>query len=149
MERTDMPINLQDFSLELDISENGLSIIIDHYNGDAGQITIPGNCNGLPIKKIDNFAFHGNKKIRKIIIEKGVTSLGFNTFSDCTELIEIDLPDSLLEIDSSAFSGCRKLASIRFPESLLKIGHYAFENCKELTDIFIPKEVLICHVMTD
>jgi hypothetical protein len=141
METTEKPINLKDFEFELDNDEGELSIIVRRYNGKDEYITIPGYINGLQVKEIGYGAFENNNKIKKIIIEKGVTVIDYNAFSNCSELTEVELPEGLLKIGSHAFDGCEKLAKIQFPESIQIINYLAFQGCEKFTKVFIPKDV--------
>lgn len=57
------------------------------------------------IKIIGDNAFNGQDKIKKIILKKGIESIGNGAFWDCTELTSIDIPDSIKEIQEKAFGG--------------------------------------------
>ncbi len=70
-----------------------------------------------------------------------VTSIGSSTFSGCTRLTEIAIPNSVTEIGSSAFYGCSGLTSVTIPNSVTKIGNSAFEYCNGLTSVTIPNSV--------
>lgn len=70
-----------------------------------------------------------NDRIRKIVIENGVTRIGWNAFSGCTNLTEVILPDSLKVISLKAFMDCSSLTVIRIPAGVTEIGDRAFWNC--------------------
>jgi len=63
------------------------------------------------------------------------------TFSICSNLSSIAIPNSVTSIGSSAFSGCTGLTSITIPNSVTSIGVGAFYNCSNLTSITIPNSV--------
>ena len=71
----------------------------------------------------------------------GLSSIGRYAFDDCSNLISITIPNSVLVIGVCAFQDCTSLASIVFPNSLVSIDAYAFSNCSSLTSVFIPKDV--------
>ena len=50
--------------------------------------------------------------ITSVIIEDGVTSIGWHAFDGCSSLTSIEIPDSVTSIDGSAFSGCSSLTSV-------------------------------------
>lgn len=102
----------------------------------------------------------GNYSIKngKGIIAKGLKSIADNAFSNCTELIEINIPDRVKYIGNYAFSGCSNLISINIPktiemigwnqhdyywgdEDIPYIGEGAFLNCSSLEKIIIPESV--------
>ncbi len=80
-------------------------------------------------------------KIKKIVIEDGVTTIGCCAFADCEALTSITIPDSVIHIGSCAFSNCAALTSITIPEGVLTIDGYAFSYCISLTSITIPEGV--------
>ena len=71
----------------------------------------------------------------------GLTSIGSNAFSFCTNLTSIEIPNGVTYIDSYAFSYCSGLTSITIPNSLTSIGDGAFYKCSGLTSITIPNSV--------
>ncbi len=105
-------------------------------------------------------AFHGNK-LKKAVIPDSVTFLGNGSFSEnnLTEIIlpkglkkvekgvfsmnirlkQIDLPDTLTEIDDMAFAGAR-FTSLTIPKSVTKIGRKAF-HLHHLEELTIPGNV--------
>lgn len=100
------------------LDENSVSVALKpEYIGTLeGKITIPGEYNG-----------------------RKVTAITSGGFEKCW-LSEIELPDTLLEINSRAFAECKNLATIKLPDSLLQIYREAFQS-SALTSITIPKNV--------
>ena len=82
-----------------------------------------------------------NKTIKKVIIERGVTSIGECAFGDCSSLSSIEIPEGVTSIGSRAFEGCSSLSSIEIPEGVTSIGSSAFEYCSSLSSIKIPEGV--------
>ena len=80
-------------------------------------------------------------KIRSVVIESGVTSIGYSAFSNCSNLTSVEIPDSVTSIGDYAFSDCSSLASIAIPNSITSIGQGAFSGCSRLTSITIPDSV--------
>ena len=71
---------------------------------------------------------YDNSKIKKVVIENGITSIGAYAFSSCSNLTDITIPDSVTSIGEYAFQNCRKLASIEIPSSVTSIGGSAFSG---------------------
>ena len=69
----------------------------------------------------------------------GIVSLW--SFSDCTALTSIEIPESVRRIGAYAFKGCTALTSITIPENVTNIGASAFKDCTALTSITIPENV--------
>ncbi len=64
-----------------------------------------------------------------VIVEEGITTIGFSAFSGCRNLKTISLPDSLTEIKSFAFENCVSLTEINLPDRIKTINYYTFYNC--------------------
>ena len=82
----------------------------------------------------------GNSSVKKVVIEDGVTSIGYNAFYGCSTLTGITIPDSVTSIGGTAFQYCSSLSSITIPNSVTSIGSYAFSGCG-LTSITIPDSI--------
>ena len=69
-------------------------------------------------------------------------------FLDCTELTEMRLPDSLVNIGTQAFTGCSGLTgTLIIPDSVQFIGNAAFARCSGLTgDLVLPNSVKIIRM---
>lgn len=78
------------------------------------------------------------EKIKTVVIEAGVTSIGNRAFTGCEVLTSVTLPESGLEtIGEKAFMGCEKLSSITIPKSVTEIGEEAFASSKSLTNFTV------------
>ncbi len=63
-------------------------------------------------------------------------------FKSCSNLIQVQLPESIIEIGENAFANCKKLKNIELPESVVKIGEGAFRKCSALKSIVIKNNVV-------
>ena len=78
------------------------------------------------------------KKIKTVVIEAGVTSIGNRAFTGCDVLTSVTLPESGLEtIGEIAFMGCEKLSSITIPKSVTTIKEQAFYSCYALGGVTV------------
>jgi uncharacterized repeat protein (TIGR02543 family) len=86
-------------------------------------------------------------KIKRLIVDDGVTSLGdgvlrdFSGWYSADSLMEVKLPEGLTYLGDYAFFRAAKLKSITLPNTLTTIGGGAFYECTGLTDITIPSNV--------
>ena len=80
-------------------------------------------------------------KITSIKIHENCKVIGSNAFFDNDNLVSIDLPLSIININEVAFLSCNNLTSIEIPNSVSEIGHSAFAFCTKLTSITIPDSV--------
>ena len=92
---------------------------------------------------IDGPSPWNNKKnnIEKLIVEYGVTSIGYGAFSYCSSLTSVDIGNSVTSIGEEAFRGCSSLTSVAIGNSVTSIGDWAFSYCSSLTSVDIPHSV--------
>lgn len=114
---------------------------ITGYTGDATEIVIPTEIEGLPVTSISDSAFYGCTSLTSINIPDSVSMIGRFAFKDCTSLTNIGIMDSVLEIGSCAFYGCSNLSSITIPDSVISIGDSVFCGCTDLISIELPNSV--------
>lgn len=84
--------------------------------------------------EIPSTIFYGGK-------EYPVSCIGSRAFMDCTELISVEIPNSIISIGEAAFFRCFELASITIPNQVKTIGGFAFRGCRNLKSIVIPNGV--------
>ena len=75
--------------------------------------------------------------VTKVVVEEGITKIGFANFCMMPNLTEVVLPGTLTEIGAYAFIYDCMLETVNFPEGLTTIGEGAFYICS-LTDIRLP-----------
>lgn len=71
----------------------------------------------------------------------GMTSISNGTFSGCSNLTSVIIPNGIKTIGDYAFFSCKSLKSLTFPTSITSIGNYAFEECRSLQTLVIPTSV--------
>ncbi len=87
------------------------------------------------------YAFEGCSGLTSVTIPDSVTSIGDYAFSYCDSLTSITIPDNVTSIDDGTFEGCSGLTSIAIPDRVTSIGDNAFADCSGLTSIIIPNSV--------
>ena len=110
-------------------------------NKNTGVLTISGTGKMADYSSNRHSPFYKNKKIKEVIIEDGVTSIGSCAFEECISLTSITIPEGVTRIGSCAFYGCSSLTSITISEGVRIIDSHAFYGCKSLTSITIPEGV--------
>lgn len=74
------------------------------------------------------------KKIKKVVVKKGVTTISANAFKDCKKLTSVSLPSGLLKIGRGSFKGTA-IKSITIPASVRLMGNQAFSGCTKLKTV--------------
>lgn len=95
----------------------------------------------------DDYRVFGS--VKKIVIQRGITSIAAYAFSDdidgnsgtgrngLNNVTEIVIPDTVKSIGEEAFSFLFKLKKISIPRSVTKVGKRAFADCQSLKSITI------------
>ena len=117
-------------------SPDGTYAIVASYNGNAKNVKIAEEYNGLPVLEIYNEAFKKNKTITTVVIPDSVTSIGDEAFYLCSSLSSVVIPDSVTSIGEYAFEDCSSLSSVVIPDSVTSIGDFAFYGCDNLKDVY-------------
>lgn len=102
------------------------------YTLKKGTLTIKGK-GAMPAK----MKFRRNKKIKKVIIKKGVTSVSYEAFALCKNLNSVTIPSTVKTIGIRSFYGT-KISKITAPSKTKTIGQGAFGSCKSLKTIVMP-----------
>ena len=73
-------------------------------------------------------------KVKKLVIETGVTTIATNAFYNCSSLTEAEIGDTVTAIKEFAFSGCDGLTTVHMPDSITDIDPNAFYQCGNLEE---------------
>lgn len=95
------------------------------------------------LERIYRKSFSDCTKIESLVLPDSITIIDDEAFSRCTSLKKINMPKSLTYIGQNAFYGCSSLENVTFPDSLSSIGEGAFARCTSLTKVCIPKNVYV------
>jgi hypothetical protein len=63
-------------------------------------------------------------------------------FHSCSNLLRIEIPNSVASIEDAAFRGCASLTNVTIGNSVTNIGVLAFYQCSQLTEVTIPNSVI-------
>ena len=97
-------------------------------------------------KVIDGIMYSKDLKTLEVVINKnekayniadGVEIIGPEAFCMCHGLEQIDLPDTVIEIQAEAFSSCRNLTRIRFGKNLKSFAVSAIKNDNKIKELII------------
>ena len=80
--------------------------------------------------------FKDRADIRKIVVQRGVTTIGDYAFYGCENVASVTLPDTVTQIGKLAFYGCEDLRTLTVPDSVLTVEDYAFAKAGLQTIVF-------------
>ncbi|MCM1529797.1 MAG: leucine-rich repeat protein [Alistipes sp.] len=78
---------------------------------------------------------------------KSVIEIYSNAFMDCKNIVEIELPSSIMAVDSYSFAGCTSLRKIDLGRGVHMIGDSAFLECGSLETVIIRSDY--CNISSD
>ena len=78
--------------------------------------------------------------LNKVELGTGITYIAGNSFSSCTKLSSITMPNSITRIGAGAFYGC-PLSFIVLPSGVSLLDGDIFYNCKALSAISLPNSI--------
>lgn len=88
---------------------------------------------------IDYGMFLGCTELENIDIPDSVYEIFDDAFAGCSSLSSVKIPDGMIYIHDRAFAGCSSLKMITIPEGVTNVGDEAFKRCSSLTTVWIPK----------
>lgn len=91
---------------------------------------------------IEDYEFFKDKKVIQVNLPNSIVQLGFSAFEGCSELVTINFPDGLSVIDNRAFARCDNLSKIELPNSVVFIGNAAFYGCNNIKNIKLPNGII-------
>ena len=116
------------------------------FDSETGTLTISGTGamddygSGSSISTGDIPWYSCRDEIKSIVIESGVTYIGFGAFYGC-DAETVAMADTVTSMGYGAFDQCNALVSVRLSENLTEIPDYCFYNDYSLTSVTIPASV--------
>lgn len=100
------------------------------------------NFNGSGANPLDcaHHLFIDDEEVTELIVPEGVETLRY-TFTGCSNLKSVTLPESLHTIGPRTFWGCTGLTTIVIPKNVTSIEGEAFYGCTGLSTFVVPKNV--------
>ncbi|MGB4610807.1 MAG: leucine-rich repeat protein [Saccharofermentanales bacterium] len=112
-------------------------LTITGYRGTNKVVNIPSSIGGVPVERIDDFAFK-DKSLTAVIIPDSVETIGFEAFAN-NKITSVIIPNSVNRIKQNAFYN-NQLTSVTIPDSVTVLGLSAFQSNK-LTRVRIPDSI--------
>lgn len=111
-------------------------------------------------KALGNYTFYGCSLLKSVKLPNDLQLIGSYSFYDCESLVSINIPtntkyignnafynsglvnvvipDNVVNIGESAFRKSKDLVSVQLPDQLNRIYKYAFMDCTSLKSLYLP-----------
>ena len=96
------------------------------------------------IHTIPESMFYKNNSITNIKLPNTLIEIGDMAFAECSNLIEVIIPDSVITI-GGAFTGCTNLQKVVLSKNIKQLCYPTFFGCTSLKSIYIPISVTIIN----
>ena len=126
----------------INVGKNKVSVGDGVYNYNAEKIIIPSKYNKSWVVGVEDYAFSNCSNLVEIILPNSITSIGAEAFSDCSSLRDLTIRNNIKSIGVSAFSGCSSLNSIVVNE-----GNPIYDsrgNCNAIIETSTNKLIVGC-----
>lgn len=105
------------------------------------DLYIPAYYKGIPVTRTAYAGFDGRSGITDLCLPEGLLELGSFSFSRCTFLSAVKIPESVTTIMQQAFAVCSSLeGAIEISENVTSIGDNAFLSCYSMTAINVAPD---------
>lgn len=113
----------------------------------TGLVTISGTGNTKEISEqyrgtgglFDNYVF--NDRVKKAVVDEGITGLGGACFDQMSALTEVTLPSTLTLLGERCFYECSGLTEVTLPSTLTALPDYCFYHCTGLLEVTVPESI--------
>ena len=90
---------------------------------------------------IGDYAFYGCELLETVVLPKSLKSIGKSAFEGCKSLVEITIPEKVKIIQPKTFYNCWALEKVQFSDGIKEIYKEAFRGCRSLTHIELPNSL--------
>ena len=95
--------------------------------------------------QISEYAFYNCNALESVTFKAGcqLETIGKYAFRFCSNLKEINLPDTVTEIYEYAFADCSGATTLKLPANIEKLGNYAFAATDSLKSVEFPASLKV------
>ena len=118
---------------------------ITKYEGPGGDVTVPGEIDGNPVRGIYRKVFMNNGQITALRLSEGIACLGDSATYKMAALTEVSLPEGFGALEDANFNSCPNLTEVTLPPTLVYIGDSCFSFDKGLRSVTFTGPAPVVH----
>ena len=103
-------------------------VYITEYKGSQTKVTVPDKIEDKAVVGIDSEAFWYRSDIVSVELPDTIVAIGSRAFQGCKALESVSLPEGLMNIEDACFAQCESLEKIELPDSLYYVGSGVFDD---------------------
>ncbi len=124
------------YPFQVQTNEDG-TYRITYFEATGPDLVIPESINEIPITKLDRGCLQYHTELVSVQVPETVTEFAYYVFQGCSNLMKVNLPGGLKSIGNCCFYGCSKLTELTVPDSVGTVGQMAFQDCYSLQSVSI------------
>jgi hypothetical protein len=116
-------------------------IKITKYISENTEAVIPEEIDDRPVTVIGSLCFYQTTEVVSVEIPDSVKTIESQAFYCATKLVSVDVPDSVEFIGERAFAWCSSLESVTLGNGISEIANYCFNSCTSLASLTIGDNI--------
>ncbi len=125
---------LEVLQFEPDPEDDRQRLVVTGYTGEAENLILPDEINGVVICRIGEEAFLNNETIRSIRLPGNLERIDSRAFMG-SQIETVILPDSVSYLGGLAFAYCKALTKAVLPGNLESVSQEVFIGCTALKEV--------------
>lgn len=133
-------INKNDYKYH--VNEDGKTITLDKYLGEDEEVIIPDNIDGKDVTVIGAWCFKMNETIVDVFIPSTVEEIESSAFAICHKLERVRGGENICYVGDAAFTMSKKLSEVPSLEKLSDIYDSTFRGCESLNNVKVSNTLM-------
>jgi hypothetical protein len=117
-------------------------IKVTKYISEKTDAVIPEEIDDKPVTTIGSLCFYQTTEIISVEIPESVKTIESQAFYCATKLVSVEVPDSVEFIGERAFAWCSSLESVTLGKGISEIPNYCFNSCSSLAVINVEDNIV-------
>jgi hypothetical protein len=120
--------------------EDGETCQAVRYTGFDEDVSVPEKLKNLSVKMLYQ-TFSDCTLVETIVLPETIEIIDNMAFWKCTSLKSVEMKEGLKAVGRCSFGGCSELESLEFPESLEYVDEMVFIGCVKLKEVSFGKNL--------